>query len=171
MHPWLFSIVLNTLSNQTDLGCPKELLYADYLTRLNDFLEDFQAKLKAWKEGLSEKGIWINVKDGQEWQGHNPPVFPANICWSSRRLQDMPRRRLQHVFSATIFCLPRRLEDVLRTCLEDMSWRHLQDVLETKKWGYLYLTNLNVCVSNKSIFHKSVSDKSKPNPKSLIKTQ
>ena len=57
MHPWLFSIVLNTLSNQTDLGCPKELLYADYLTRLNDFLEDFQAKLKAWKEGLSEKEI------------------------------------------------------------------------------------------------------------------
>ena len=43
--------------------------------------------------------------------------------------------------------------------------------LRDKKWGYLYFANLNVCVSNKSVFHKSVSDKSKVNPKSLIRTQ
>ena len=137
-------------------------------------------------------------------------------CW--RRLQDMSWRRLQHVFSVTIFCLPRRLEDVLktswktkncyaedvlktcleevlRTCLEDFlktcledvlktSWRHIlktswRHVLKTssrrlgdkKKWGYLHLTNLNVCVSNKFIFQKSISDDSKANPKSLIRTQ
>ena len=117
---------------------------------------------------------------------------------------------LQDVFSVTIFRLPTRLEDVLKTSritswrrlgwrktvtmktywrrledmswrrleymswrrLEDMSWKHLQDVLETKKkWGYLYLTNLNVCFSNKSIFHKSISGDSKVNPKSLIRTQ
>ena len=45
--------------------------------------------------------------------------FPANICWSWRRLQ--------HVFSAPIFRLPRRLEDVLQIRLEDIS----QDVLKT----------------------------------------
>ena len=54
---------------------------------------------------------------------------------------------------------------------EDISSRHLQDVMETKKWGYLYLKNLNGYVSNKSIFHKSISDESKANPKSLIGTQ
>ena len=54
---------------------------------------------------------------------------------------------------------------------EDMSSRYLQDVLETKKRGYLYLKNLNGYVSNKSIFHKSISDESKANPKSLIRTQ
>ena len=81
--------------------------------------------------------------------------IPANICWSSRRLQ--------HVFSVTIFRLPRRLEDALKTSrkmswrrlgrqkivtlktswrrledmswrrLEDMSWRCLEDVLERNK--------------------------------------
>ena len=55
---------------------------------------------------------------------------------------------------------------------EDMSWRHVQDFLETKKnGGYLNLTNLNVYVSNKSIFHKSIPDESKANRKSLIITQ
>ena len=76
------------------------------------------------------------------------PPYPANICWSSGRLQD--------VFSVTILRLPRRLEDVmwrrlgrrkivaLNTSsrrLEDMSWRRLeniswrrrQDVLEANK--------------------------------------
>ena len=54
------------------------------------------------------------------------------------------------------------LEGVLKTCLEDALKTCLENVFKTssgqKKWGYLYLTNLNVCVSNKSIFHKSVSD-------------
>ena len=80
---------------------------------------------------------------------------PANICWSSRRLQDMSWRRLQYVFSVTIFRLPRRLEDIsqdalktswrrlgrreivtLKTCwrrLEDMSWK----CLEGMSWRYL----------------------------------
>ena len=51
---------------------------------------------------------------------------PANICWSWRRLQDMSWKRLQHVFSVTILRLPRRLEDVLQKCLDDVlktSWR------------------------------------------------
>ena len=58
---------------------------------------------------------------------------PANICWSSRRLQDMSWRRLQHVFSITILRLPRRLEDMPWRCLEDISWRRLQDVSEANK--------------------------------------
>ena len=47
---------------------------------------------------------------------------PANICWSWRRLQ--------HVFSITIFCLPRCLEDVLQM---RPSWRCLEDVLKTSR--------------------------------------
>ena len=52
-----------------------------------------------------------------------------------------------------------------------MSSRHLYDVLETKKkkeegggGGYLYLTNRNEYVSNKSLFYKSISDESKGHP-------
>ena len=91
---------------------------------------------------------------------------PANIYW--------PWRRLQHVFSVTILRLPRRLEDVLKTCCKDIwktsrrhvlktswryvlktswkhvlktSWRHYGDKQNTY-WGYLYLTNLNVYLTN-----------------------
>ena len=102
-------------------------------------------------------------------------------------------RRLQYVFIVTTFGLPRRLggqkiatlkmsskclqdmslrrlQDISSRCPDHMSSRHLEDVLETKKLGYLYLTNLNGYASNKSIFHKSLSDESKANPKSLIRT-
>ena len=84
---------------------------------------------------------------------------------------------LQHVFSVTIFRLPRRLENVLKT-----SWRHLskmfrrhlarrEDVLkacledvfktswrQTKCLLRISVSNKCKCVSNKSIFHKSISD-------------
>ena len=112
-------------------------------------------------------------------------------------------RRLQHVFSVTILCLPRRLEDVLQKRLEDvlktywrhlarrleevledetlLRWRRLEDVLKTyledvlktcledalkalwKETKYLLgisVSNKSKCVSNKSIFHKSISDNS-----------
>ena len=82
-----------------------------------------------------------------------PGMTPANSCWSSRRLQDMSWRRLQHVFSVTVFRLPRRLEDFLKTSwrylarrledvLEDkklLRWRRLQDVLKTS-WRHVLKT-------------------------------
>ena len=87
-------------------------------------------------------------------------VYPANIYWSSRRLQDMSWRRLQHVSSVTIFHKTswKRLEDFLEDekllrwrRLEGMSWRRLRDMSsrhlgdkENVYWEYLYLTNLNV---------------------------
>ena len=101
------------------------------------------------------------------------------------RLQDMSWRRLQHVFSVTIFRLPRRLEDILPRRLEDVlrrrlgdmpwrrlediSWRHpedkscrrLQDVLEKNKSKCVYLW------SSKSTFNKCISDKSKANSKCI----
>ena len=86
---------------------------------------------------------------------------------SWRRLQDMSWTCLQQVFSVTFVDLPRRLEDILQIRFEDVlktSWRH-------KKWGYLYLANLNEYVSNGSIFHKSISDESKANTKSSFRTQ
>ena len=45
---------------------------------------------------------------------------------SWRRLQDMSWKRLQHVFSVTIFCLPRCVEYIMKT-----SWRRLEEVFKT----------------------------------------
>ena len=68
--------------------------------------------------------------------------IPANICWSWKRLQ--------HVFSATILRLARRLEDVLKAFWRHVlktSWKHYGDKQNTY-WGHLYLTNVNVYVTN-----------------------
>ena len=156
---------------------------------------------------------------------------PASICWSWRRLQDMPWRRLHHVFSVKTLRLPRLLENVLKTswrCLKDIlhnvfktscktswepincyaedvlkiSWRHVlktswryvlmtswRPILKTSwryvmnmPWRYILTTswrhygekqntywgpNKSKYVSNKSIFHKSISDNSKANPKCI----
>ena len=147
--------------------------------------------------------LFIYLFNQSEVNGKSIRVNPANICWSSRRLErHVLKTCVEHVFSVTIFHLPRRLEDVLqrlledisqdvlkmsgktkncyaedvlKTCLEDVLKTCLENIFKTswrqKKWEYLYLTNLNVCVSYKSLFHNSMSDKSKANPKSLIRTQ
>ena len=82
--------------------------------------------------------------------------YPANIYWSWRRLK--------HVFSVAIFCLPRhlkdvlktswrhlakRLEDVLKTCLEDVLKTYLEDVFKTS-WKQ---TNLNVYIFDLANLH------------------
>ena len=110
---------------------------------------------------------------------------------SSRRLQDMCWKRLQHVFNVTILRLPRRLgrqkivalktswrrldymiEDVLKTCQEDILKTCLEDVLKTLWRQEKYLLEISVsnkskCVSNKSIFNKSTFDNSRANPKCI----
>ena len=97
-------------------------------------------------------------------------ISPVNILFvsktSSIRLQDMSSRRLEDVFSVTIFCLPRLHQDVfktssrrlgrrkiitLKTCwrrLQDVSWRRLEDVLKTNKC-FLGNWSISRCKSNK----------------------
>ena len=143
-------------------------------------------------------------------------MFPANICWSWRRLQrnnfTSSKTFGRHLGRRKIVTLKtswrrlegmswRRLEDMSWRCLEDMSWRHvlktswrhvlktswrhvlktcledvlktcLEDVLKTlwRKAKYLLgisVSNKSKCVSNKSIFYKSISDNSKANPKCI----
>ena len=81
-----------------------------------------------------------------------------------RRITVTLKTSSRHVFKTCI-------EHVFKTCLQDFRNACLQDVLETKIWGYLYLTKINGYASNKSIFHKSISDDSTAHPKSLIRTQ
>ena len=81
-------------------------------------------------------------------------------------------RHLQQVFCITIFCLPRCLEDLL----EDenlLRCRRLQDVFITCL-EYVFKTSwrqakylLGISVSNRSVFHRSLSDESKANPKNI----
>ena len=101
----------------------------------------------------------------------------SNTSW--RHLEDdledeklLPWRRLQDFLKTSW----RRLEDVLKTCPEDVLKTFFQDVLKTSSRQTKYLQGISVssklkCVSNNSIFRKSISDKSRMNPKSLITKQ
>ena len=64
------------------------------------------------------------------------------------------------------------LEDVLKTCPEDLLkilWRQTKYLLGVPV--YFSRDNKSKCVSNKSGFHKSISDNSKANQNALIRTQ
>ena len=112
--------------------------------------------------GLTRTGSWITCR----------PYFPANICSFLRRFEDFFKTCLEDVFY--VLKTPsrrfgRRKIVTLKTSsrrLEDISWRRLQTSWrQTKCLLGISVSNKSKCVSNKSIFHKSVSDKSKANPK------
>ena len=74
-------------------------------------------------------------------------------------------RRLQGVLKTC-------LEDVLKTCFEDALKTCLEDVFKTswrQRKGLLgiSLSNKSNIASNKSTFHKSISDETKTNPKCI----
>ena len=82
-----------------------------------------------------------------------------------RRLEDVLKTCLEDVLKTC-------LEDVLKTCLEDVLKTYLEDVFKTS-WRQtkclvgISVSNKSKCVSSKSIFHKSISDNSKANPKCI----
>ena len=106
------------------------------------------------------------------------------ICWLflwsfKKAFLDMCWRRLQHSSSVTIFCLSRRLEDVLKTSCKCVLNTYLKGVLKTCLRGVLKscledgfetswrqtkcllgisVSNKSKCVSNKSMFHKYIYD-------------
>ena len=78
-----------------------------------------------------------------------------NIC-----LEDLLKTYLEDVRKTCV-------EDVLKTCLGDVLktlWRQTKNLLGTA------VSNKSKCISNKSIFYKSIFDNSKANPNALIRT-
>ena len=103
--------------------------------------------------------------------------IPVKICWSSTRLQRNNFTSFKTSWRRIHRHLGRRKIVTLKTSsrrFEDMSWRRLEDVLktyledvfktsrrQTKFLLVISVSNKSKCVSNKSMFHKSVSDKCK----------
>ena len=95
---------------------------------------------------------------------------------SLRHVLETPSKHSQRNNAEDVFktCLEDILktcfEDILKTCLEDILNTCLEDVLKTLWRITKYLLEISVskkskCVSIKSIFHISISDNSKANPK------
>ena len=60
--PLLFILVLEALSPEFPTGVLWELLYAGDLTVIADTLEECITKLKAWKNGMENRGLRVNIK-------------------------------------------------------------------------------------------------------------
>ena len=105
-------------------------------------------------------------------------LFSVTILRLPRRLEDVLEdekllrwRRLEDVLKTCLEdVLKTCLEDVLKTCLEDVLKTYPEDVFKTS-WRQakcllmISASNKSKCVSNKTMFHKSISDRSKANPK------
>ena len=63
LSPLLFVLVLEEPSLEFSTGVPWELLHADDLVLIADTQEDCISKLKAWKTGMENKGLHINMKE------------------------------------------------------------------------------------------------------------
>ena len=84
-------------------------------------------------------------------------------------------RRLEGVLGDEKLLRWRRLEDVLKTCLDDILKTCLEEVFKTswRQAKYLLeisLSNKSKPVSDKSISHMSISDKSRRIQTALIRT-
>ena len=152
------------ISLKTDTKETKIYIYSE----INYFFQlSFFSNLNATSYSIHNRIISFRIS-----YVNKTPVrrIPANICWSSRRVEDVFKTYLEHVFTrlqrnkfsssswrhlgrrkiVTLNTSSRRLEDIFKT-----SWRH---VLKTSLrrlgdkqnvyWGYLYVTNLNVYPAN-----------------------
>ena len=139
--------------------------------------------LKHWYSSSRRKGLLVFKT---LWR-HLKHVFSVRIFCLPRHFHAL-QRRLKDILKMTWNNKKGYTKDVsktswrlssnnLKTCLEDMSWRrlenmsygHLHNVLETKNKCLLKISmsKKSKCISNKSIFHKSISDNSKANPKCI----
>ena len=109
---------------------------------------------------------------------HRTPLVAACEFWSCylKTYSDITHQKF--VGLENVFKTPSR--HALKTCstnmswkgLEDMFWRCLEDILKISLEDVFSVTIFRLprrlqCVSNKSIFHKSISDNSKANPKCI----
>ena len=62
LSPLLFILVLEALSREFRTGVPWELLYADDLAITADSVEECVARFKAWRTGMEQKGLRVNMK-------------------------------------------------------------------------------------------------------------
>ena len=133
-----------------------------HVSNTQQIFVDLQDTLKtSWRHVLKRSSTRLqrnNITSSKtSWRHLQDVKFDEKLLrW--RRLQDILKTCLEDVLNTY-------LENILKTCLEDvfkMSWR------QTKCLSGISVSNNSKCVylwSNKSIFSKTISDESKANPK------
>ena len=87
LSPLLFVIVMNATSSGVASGLPYEILYADDLALIAESEAELQEKLKSWDEGLTSKGLRVNVNKtkvmrSEKCEGVAPVKckYPCSVC-------------------------------------------------------------------------------------------
>ena len=87
LSPLLFILVLEALSREFRTGVPWELLYADDLVIIANSLEELIARFKAWKDGMEQKGLKVNIPktvfmiSGTDFDVlKDSGKFPCSVC-------------------------------------------------------------------------------------------
>ena len=89
LSPLLIILVLEALSPEFRTGVPWELLYGDDLMVIAGTLEECITKLKAWKNGMENRGLRVNMKKTKFMISgagldmlDDCPAFPCAACQS-----------------------------------------------------------------------------------------
>ena len=109
LSPLLFILVLEALSCEFRTGVPWELLYADDLAVIADTLEECVSKLKAWKEGMVNKGMKVNMKKTKLVPviSYTCTCFCLYVCICARRhvlTSSFMHACLQHISVCQTLC-------------------------------------------------------------------
>ena len=87
LSPFLFSIVLNVLSEDGRKGVLYELLYADDLVLMAESMEELEAQFIRWKGAFEGKGLKVNLGEtklmesgGGSWVVVLAKIDPCSVC-------------------------------------------------------------------------------------------
>ena len=62
LSPFLFAVVMDTISSNVRVGVPDELLYADDIAISANSEEELQDKFRKWQDELESKGLKVNSR-------------------------------------------------------------------------------------------------------------
>ena len=60
LSPFLFTVVVDAVTELAREGVHRELLYADYLVLMSETIEGIRNNLLKWKQAFESKGLKVN---------------------------------------------------------------------------------------------------------------
>ena len=131
LSPFLFTIVLDTISEECRNGLPWELLFADDLAIIADSEEDLQRRWLKWQIGIESKGLKVNTGKTE--------VMVSGRNGAKVNIKDMEGRELNQVdqfnYLGVTFSEEGGSETAVRARLKAawQKWRELGPVIADKK--------------------------------------
>ena len=131
LSPFLFTIVLGTISEECRNGLPWELLFADDLAIIANSEEDLQRRWMKWQIGIESKGLKVNTGKTE--------VMASDRNGTKVNIKDKEGRELNQVdqfkYLGVTFSEGGGSETAVRARVKAawQKWRELEPVIADKK--------------------------------------